>query len=223
MLQRVNGIYRRRARRLAERIGGVNWGLPPSRRAVAITFDDGPDPEFTPAVLDVLARHGVVATFFLVGSASLQYPELVRQTVSEGHAIGSHSFTHPEISDISVSEVYREYRRGRDAVSSVVGRPVRLFRPPKGWFDVPRSAVTNRLGMQTWLWTSSGDDWVPGTTKDRILHILGAPSAGDVVLFHDAIRQPFAPSALDRSATVAAIDEFIPMVRRIDLELVALP
>ncbi len=222
MLQRVSSSYRHRARLLAQRVGRVNWGLPPGQGSVAITFDDGPDPEFTPAVLDVLARHGAVATFFLVGSAALKYPELVRRTMAEGHGLGSHSLTHPEISDISVMEVYREYRGGRDAVSSVAGRPVSLFRPPKGRYDVPRSAVTRRLGLQTWLWTRSGDDWVPGTTKDRILDLLGAPAPGDVVLFHDAIRQPFDPSALDRSATVEAIDEFIPAVRQMDLDLVAL-
>jgi peptidoglycan-N-acetylglucosamine deacetylase len=107
---------------------------------VALTFDDGPDEEFTPQVLDVLAAHRVRATFFLVGRRARNHPELVRRIVSDGHAVGSHTWSHPRPWTIGGLETLREYRAGRRAIEDLAGRDVPLFRPPKGY-------VTGRIAL----------------------------------------------------------------------------
>ncbi len=89
-----------------------------AERGVALTFDDGPDPVFTPQVLDVLAEHGAVATFFAVGKRAERHPELVRRIVDEGHALGSHSWSHREPGELSARELGRDYRAGRRAVEA---------------------------------------------------------------------------------------------------------
>jgi peptidoglycan-N-acetylglucosamine deacetylase len=189
---------------------------------VALTFDDGPDPVFTPQVLDVLAGSGVRATFFVVGKRAERHPEFVRRMVVEGHAVGSHSFSHREAGMLSWLELLRDYRAGRRAVERVLGERVRLFRPPKGHYS-GRSAIAVRLlGLRPWLWTIDAEDWRPGATPDDLLAHTQAVGPGDVVLLHDAIELPLAPEAEDRSATVAALPRLIELVRRRNLECVSL-
>lgn len=131
-LRRVaRGTRRRAGEALVNRVH-AREALDPADGAVALTFDDGPHPEHTPAVLDELARLGVVATFFLVGQRAAERPDLVRKIVDAGHAVGSHSSSHIEPWTVPLVDLAREYRRGRSEVEAAVGRPVALFRPPKG-------------------------------------------------------------------------------------------
>jgi peptidoglycan/xylan/chitin deacetylase (PgdA/CDA1 family) len=169
-------------------------GLPAAGGAVALTFDDGPDPEFAPAFLDELRRLRIVATFFVVGHRARARPDLVRRALDEGHAVGSHSDTHPEPWTLPLGALTRDYRRGRQAAEAVVGRRL-------------------RAGVRPWLWTVDPEDWQPGATTDEILAGLDGLTGGDVVLFHDAIEGPLAPSALDRSATLAALPAVADLVR----------
>ncbi|MBA2514123.1 MAG: polysaccharide deacetylase family protein [Solirubrobacterales bacterium] len=195
----------------------------PDRGAVALTFDDGPDPVYTPQVLDVLAEHGACATFFLVGRRVRREPELVRRIVAAGHSVGSHSLTHPEVAELSWRAVGRDYRSGRRVLEQAVGAPVRRFRPPKGHLDNGSAIVMRLCGLQPWLWTVDPEDWRPGMTAGRILERIGALRGGDVVLLHDGIEAPVAPSAADRSATVAALPAIIEAVRADRLSLCRLP
>jgi peptidoglycan-N-acetylglucosamine deacetylase len=215
---------RGRVRELAYRVSPVRSALEngSARRAAALTFDDGPDAVFTPRVLDVLAQHRAQATFFVVGKRAARHPELVRRIVAEGHAIGSHSFSHLDAGMLSWLELLRDYRAGRRAVEQVLGSRVRLFRPPKGHYS-GRSAIAVRLaGMRPWLWTIDSEDWRPGVTADELLGRTEALAAGDVVLLHDAMELPLAPEAEDRSATVAALPRLIDAVRQRGLECVSL-
>jgi peptidoglycan/xylan/chitin deacetylase (PgdA/CDA1 family) len=189
---------------------------------VALTFDDGPDEEFTPQVLDVLATHRVRATFFLVGCRARSHPELVRRIVSDGHAVGSHTWSHPRPWAIGGLETLREYRAGRRAIEDISGRDVPLFRPPKGYVTgrIALAALAARLEM--WLWTLDPEDWQPGVTTNQLVARLEALRTGDVVLLHDGLEDPLAPEAEDRSATVAALPDVIANARRRGLELVGL-
>jgi peptidoglycan-N-acetylglucosamine deacetylase len=189
---------------------------------VALTFDDGPDEEFTPQVLDVLAAHRVRATFFLVGRRARNHPELVRRIVSDGHAVGSHTWSHPRPWTIGGLETLREYRAGRRAIEDLAGRDVPLFRPPKGYVTgrIALAALAARLEM--WLWTLDPEDWQPGVTANQLLARLEALRAGDVVLLHDGLEDPLAPAAEDRSATVAALPDVIATARSLRLDLVGL-
>ena len=122
------------SRTVVQRVG-VRRGLPAADDAVALTFDDGPDPDHAPAFLDELRRLGIVATFFVVGHRARAHPELVRRARDEGHAVGSHSDTHPDPWTLPLRALSRDYRRGRRAAEAALGRRVPRFRPPKGYVD----------------------------------------------------------------------------------------
>ena len=183
----------------------ARYGLPVADGAVALTFDDGPHPDFAPAYLDELRRLGIVATFFVVGHRARARPDLVRRALDEGHAVGSHSDTHPEPWTVPLRTLSRDYRRGRQAAEQALGRRVRLFRPPKGYLDGAGAAAMIGAGVRPWLWTVDPEDWQPDVTTAEIVAGLDGLTGGDVVLLHDAIEGPLAPSALDRSATLAAL------------------
>jgi peptidoglycan/xylan/chitin deacetylase (PgdA/CDA1 family) len=200
----------------------IERSLDPDEGTVALTFDDGPDPVHTPAILDELSRLGVPATFFVVGSSAHAHPDLVRRILADGHAVGSHSDSHPEPWRLRVDELAREYRRGRARVEQAAGRPVRLFRPPKGYLDGRGAAAMLLARVRPWLWTIDPCDWEPDASADDIVAGVSALRAGDVVLLHDAIKGPISPSALDRSATCAALAGIANIARASDLRFVTL-
>lgn len=187
-----------------------------------LTFDDGPDPTFTPLVLDELRRLDVRATFFLIGERARAHPRLVHRILAEGHAIGSHSLTHAEPGALGWG-VVPDFRAGRRAVERAAGRRVRLFRPPKGYLDRQTRVAIATARVRPWLWTIDGHDWEPGVRPHQILPRLDAVAAGDVVLLHDGISGPLAPEALDRSATVAVLSDVVGLIRQRGLGLVPLP
>jgi peptidoglycan/xylan/chitin deacetylase (PgdA/CDA1 family) len=117
-----------------------------STTKVALTFDDGPHPNYTRAILDLLADTGVHATFFCVGRNALAHPSLVRRMRDEGHAIGSHSMTHPHPSGKSTAWLRSDLLAGRHALEAILERPVDLFRPPFGELTLPQAAFTRRTG-----------------------------------------------------------------------------
>jgi len=219
----VAHFYQRRLKQLAYAVGGVKKSLNGDSGTVALTFDDGPHPRFTPQALDVLKRFDVPATFFLVGERVREHPELVQQILAAGHRIGSHSDSHPDMWTVSSRAALREYRAGRDSVDRVAGQKSRLFRPPKGWIGIVQSCITRALGMRVWLWTLAGSDWLPDITAEEILAEIGTPSSGDVILLHDGLERPMGPTALDRSATIGALEKLIPAVQASGLRFVALP
>ena len=186
---------------------------------MALTFDDGPHPEFTPEVLRVLAEHDVRATFFVVGGRVREHPELVRRIRQEGHLLGSHSATHPDARRLAVRRLHADYADGRAALEEVVGDPVALFRPPNGTLDLKGAAVVRQLGLVPWLWNVDPQDWHPDTGEGDIVARCSRARAGDVVLLHDGLERPLAPRALDRGATVRALPRIIRELRERGLGL----
>ncbi|MGY1604674.1 polysaccharide deacetylase family protein [Geodermatophilus sp. SYSU D00815] len=172
--------------------------------SVALTFDDGPDPESTPAVLDVLASHGVPATFFCVGYRAREHPELVHRMVAEGHAVGSHSETH-RVTGLPAREAMADYLAGRRSLEDVLGRPVPLFRPPHGRIDAGGARALRGSGLRTWLWTVDPADYAPGTTAESALRVLDGAAAGDVVLMHDGLEE-----AVEGAPPRSLLQEYLP-------------
>lgn len=197
--------------------------LPPSRGEVALTFDDGPDPQFTPQVLDVLTAYRAKATFFVVGAQVRQYPELVLRIRREGHALGSHSATHPDARRLRTRHLAQDYADGRVALETTIGAPVALFRPPNGTLDTRGAVTIRRLGLLPWLWNVDPQDWHPDTTQEQIVQRCAAVTAGDVVLLHDGLRRPLASRARDRSATVRALPLILEDLRARGLRTCTLP
>ncbi len=159
---------------------------PGDRREIALTFDDGPHPELTPRVLDVLRRYGVQASFFCVGFNALAYPELVARAAGEGHQIGNHTWSHPYLPDLTRDEVLRQVDATNEALAKVAGRENRLVRPPYG----ARTSGTLRWlaehGMVTTLWDVDAGDWAMPGVDAIVANVTEGVRPGSVVLMHDA-------------------------------------
>lgn len=156
-----------------------------SLNGIALTFDDGPHPEYTPIILDLLQESRAHAAFFVVGEKSVQHPEIVRRILHEGHALGTHSMTHPNMRQISPRRAMAEVRNGRAAVEQIVGAAVPLFRPPMGRLTSAIAAVVRDDSWSTWLWSVDSYDWKPAATPRSILQACISAQPGDVVLLHD--------------------------------------
>jgi peptidoglycan-N-acetylglucosamine deacetylase len=172
---------------------------------VLLTFDDGPDPRFTPQVLDLLGAAGVKATFFCVGRRALAWPELVRRIVAEGHGIGSHTMTHPDLSSIGPLAAISNIRRGRRAVEQALGGPVPRFRAPFGRLGISGRIALASLRMQHEDWDLDPEDWAPEAEANALVAKIRQLGPDAVVLLHDGAESPKDPSGLDRSQTVEAL------------------
>lgn len=173
--------------RAARRTVRPRHQLPRGQAGVALTFDDGPDPRTTPQVLDLLAAGSSKATFFLVGERAERHPHLVERIAADGHAVGSHSWSHPRPWDLSVQQLVQDYGRGHDAVQQVLGRPTSLFRPPHGHLGKDSLLALLRLRLRPVLWTHDPEDWRDGVTADQLVERLTGLRERDVVLLHDAL------------------------------------
>lgn len=155
-------------------------------RRVALTFDDGPDPQRTPAVLDLLARQGVRATFFVVGARAEAHPELVRRMATEGHVVGNHSYTHSWRFPLrSLGRTMEELRRTGEVLHRITGRQPRLFRPPFGVTNPTIARAVRRLGLDPVGWSIRSLDTM-GQSPERVAaRILRRLHPGAVILLHD--------------------------------------
>ena len=159
----------------------------PSERGVALTFDDGPHPQGTPAVLEALAAAGATATFFLVGEQVERFPSLASEIVAAGHEVGNHGYRHRLLLRRSPSALAADFGRAAALIGEVTGRAPSIYRPPYGVFSWPALAIVRRRGWAPWLWSRWGADWTADATPRSIaLKATEGLRAGDVVLLHDA-------------------------------------
>lgn len=187
-------------------------------RAIALTFDDGPDPAITPRLLRVLASRGARATFFMCGLAARRHPDIVRAVASEGHSIGAHGWDHRPVSSLPPAEWERQIVQPLDVLGELVGRRVRWFRPPWGAVEGSTVEALRRRGIATVLWSAEGLDWHLRDAADIADHAQQHLTRGGIVLLHDAVGDllrediPASTAALspdahtDRTATVTATD-----------------
>lgn len=156
-------------------------------RALALTFDDGPDPHTTPGVLDALREAGARATFFVVAGKAEAHPELTRRMLAEGHEVGAHAERHRHAWGRSPWAAFRDPGEAARRVSGVVGRPVRLHRPPHGGYTLATVLGQRAAGLTGAHWSVEGRDWHPGTTPQGLRSRLGAlVRPGAVIVLHDA-------------------------------------
>jgi peptidoglycan/xylan/chitin deacetylase (PgdA/CDA1 family) len=166
------------------------------QRRVHLSFDDGPDVEWTPRILDVLSQAGVHATFFMIGRSALAAPALVRRVVSEGHAIGNHTFAHRHPWALSTHAARREVRDGSAAIADVTGQSPTLFRPPFGRLRHCMIEEAYATGQAVILWNRSAVDWGPFGTLRGISNRLSDFQSGDIVLMHDGYGKRNKPNLL---------------------------
>lgn len=159
---------------------------PPEAHVVAITFDDGPDPRFTPAILEILAKEKVKATFFMVGKHVEKYPHLARQVVAAGHEIGNHTYSHANLLQAPLGRITAEIERGEEAIFNATGLRPSLFRPPRGLYEAKLIEETKARGYTVILWSLSSNDWLEMRPVDISRTILQNVAPGDIILFHDS-------------------------------------
>jgi peptidoglycan-N-acetylglucosamine deacetylase len=166
---------RRRLARSGPGAGGV----------VYLTFDDGPTPEYTPRVLDLLARHRAQATFFVIGRSAAAHPELVRRAYAAGHGVGGHTWSHRRLTGLTGARLEAEVGAGNAAIRRATGAPVRCLRPPYATVDAASAQRIRALGLRLVLWDVDSNDWRRPGAAAIAGRVLGRVRAGDVVLLHD--------------------------------------
>jgi len=156
-------------------------------KGYALTFDDGPHAQGTPAVLEILLRERVHATFFLVGEQVLRNPALVGEILDAGHAIGLHCHRHRNLLRLAPWQVRSDIDRAQEVIEFHSGRAIELYRPPYGVLNAAALRLAKRRGWRTLLWSEWGRDWEARATADSIAaRVSGEASAGAVLLLHDA-------------------------------------
>ena len=170
----------------------------PKTGRLHLTFDDGPDPTWTPRCLDVLAQANARATFFVIGAQAKQHPELVRRVVAAGHAIGNHTLTHAHPWTISARRAVGEVRDGAAAIADAAGVSPTLFRPPHGARRRCMLEAASAQGEALVMWDVSAIDWGWLGTASRIAARLDRAKEGDIVLMHDGANKHNRPDQLLR-------------------------
>ena len=171
-------------------------------RVVALTYDDGPDPEQTPGVLDALAEVGARATFFVLVDRAVSHPDLIRRITDDGHEIGLHGEDHTRLTTVPIREALRRIRRGKRRLEDLTGQAVTLFRPAYGAQTLAQALGTRASGLEVVLWTAWARDWEEAAAADIADRSLAALHSGGFLLLHDATGDlaspPGPPPTFDR-------------------------
>ncbi|MCO8277703.1 polysaccharide deacetylase family protein [Actinoplanes sp. TRM 88003] len=176
----------------------------PGQKVVALTFDDGPHPVYTPQVLKLLRKHHIKATFFVVGQEAAGHPGLIRSIVDDGHTVGTHTWSHADLHRLPAGRVRTEVGRAVDTVAATTGRIPELFRAPYGSWSPAVFQVCAALGQSSIAWDVDPRDWDnPGSGRIRS-RILGQVGNRSIVLTHDG--------GGDRSPTVRALRGALPIL-----------
>ncbi len=153
---------------------------------VAMTFDDGPHPDFTPRLLDILKQRGIKATFYLVGQNVVEYPQIVARMVAEGHEVGNHSWSHPFFTKMSESAVRSQLQRTHDAILQACGAAPTTLRPPYGAItNSQKQWISRDFGYPTIMWSVDPLDWKNRNATIVTQRIVSTASPGDIILAHD--------------------------------------
>jgi peptidoglycan/xylan/chitin deacetylase (PgdA/CDA1 family) len=175
-------------------------------KKIALTYDDGPNDPHTLKLLDVLAKHSVRATFFMIGRYVQQRPEIARAVAQAGHVIGNHTFTHPLLIFKSEAETRKELVDCHQALQDAIGEHSILFRPPFGGRRPATIRIARELGLETVMWNVTGYDWNAPPAAVIEKKVMRQMRGGDVILLHDGGHRSM---GADRAQTVIATENLI--------------
>lgn len=186
--------------------------------SLALTFDDGPNPSVTPALLELLERHGARGTFFLTGKHVRAFPALTHEIAERGHVIGNHTDSHPSLIFLSAAELLQELRRCHDSIeSAAAGYQTRWMRPPYGFRSLALDRVVRQMGYSgIVMWSRLTRDWRPQPPKGMIRRLRRA-AGGDIILMHDADHRV---SDADRHHVVQSLTHWLPRWKDAGLKFV---
>lgn len=192
---------------------------PVDENRIALTFDDGPDSRFTNDVLNVLNQYNVPATFFLLGSRSVAYPEIVTRIQNEGHVIGNHTYFHPNLVDESnIDTLEREVNRTEEALNDIIGYRTQLFRPPYGFLYNELVEKLADLQYAVIGWSVDSLDWQEDPPEVIASNVLDNVHPGAIILMHDG-----ADWDGDRTNTIESLHQIIPALQEQGYEFVTVP
>ncbi len=174
---------------------------------VALTFDDGPNPDYTRRVLEVLKTNGAHATFFVVGTNAEQYQSVLREIVASGNEIGNHTYSHANLTEIDMSAVEMEIEKVNRAVKKATGKNASVIRPPYGAYN---DAVLEKLEQPVVLWDLDTEDWDSRDANTIVEHILAEVEDGDIILMHDIY-----------DSTAQAVELLLPRLKEMGYEVVS--
>lgn len=193
------------------------WAGPTSEKAVALTFDDGPSPVYTPQIMALFKKYQAHGTFFVMGRRVEEHPALVEALINAGHEVGNHSFNHPRFTQIA--QPSREQELERTAVDlDLLGCPQseRLFRPPYSAYDNRLKTYLAHTHRRLVLWSIDSGDWRGLPAPDIAANVLSRVRNGSIIIFHDSCEQPRA----DRRPTVEALSIILPALKAAGFRMV---
>jgi peptidoglycan/xylan/chitin deacetylase (PgdA/CDA1 family) len=200
--------------------GRTFTGVRGGPRQLALTYDDGPNDPHTMRLLDVLAKHGVRATFFVIGRYVRRRPDIVRKITRADHIVGNHTLTHPLLIFQSAQEIRDQLTECDHALTDAVGNHSKLFRPPFGGRRPAVLHIARSLGLEPVMWNVTGYDWNAQSADHIEGKVSRQVSGGDVILLHDGGHKEF---GADRSRTIEASDSLISRYKSEGYEFVTVP
>lgn len=198
---------------LAAEADGIARSVPSASGRVALTFDDGPDPRYTPAILDVLAEYDAKATFFVIGKHAEKHPHIIERIVAEGHEVAHHTYSHPHVERLGAPEIAAEMDCCTEVLEAQGVRPA-WYRPPRKQLTRVQEREAARRGMGIAMWTRCMERTRFRTPEQAVQTLARETRSGDIVLAHDGL--------LDRSMTLAALPGFLSAMEERGLEVVTL-
>lgn len=199
---------------------GTIYRVPAAIPKIALTFDDGPSPVWTPLILDELQKHRAKATFFVIGHHVKSYPEVARRIVREGHVIANHGYAHSVILYYTPAEIEEEIKYTEQVIKETTGQLTRFYRPPKAWLISPLQKKIKSLGYDVILWSLNSKDWTPFFDAQGWVHQVSQKiKPGDIILLHDS-GNIFSAEGGDRSQTCEAVSHLVPALRKRGFEFV---
>ncbi len=196
----------------------VVWRGNTNEKRVALTFDDGPDPRYTPEILDILDEHNVKATFFVMGARAKGHPDILRRASQEGHVIGNHTYWHPNLSGESVEQLRWEMQQTNDVIENLIGFQPRLFRPPYGIFGTAHTESLVENEETAVFWTVDTKDWDGPSSEEIHNSVIEETNNGSIILMHDGGHW-----TSDLSSTVGALDSVISELKEEGYQFVTVP